>query len=93
MTADPLVKERCDGLVSEAQVTLEKIAGLAAPGVADPLVDPSTLSKAVSSGIMDAPQLRNNPYGLGRVRTRTIAGKCLAVDMNGAPIREKERLK
>jgi len=92
-TADPYVQERCDELVSEAQVTLEKIAGLATPGVADPLVDPVTLARAVSSGIMDAPQLRNNPFGLGRVRTRTIAGKCLAVDMSGTPISERERLK
>jgi hypothetical protein len=92
MTADPLIKARCDELISEAKVTLDKICSLAGPGVADPLADPATLARAVIRGIMDAPQLRNNPYGLGRVRTRIVAGKCLAVDEGGNPISESERL-
>jgi len=52
----------------------------------------AALARAVTSGILDAPQLQNNPYGLGQVRTRTIAGQCLAVDTRGQPIHEKERL-
>ena len=65
MTADPQVQERRQELVSEAQVTLGAICQLSPPGVSDPLTDPGTLARAVTSGIMDAPQLRSNPYGLG----------------------------
>jgi len=92
MTADPRVKERREELASEAEFTLEMIRSLAEPGVTDPLADPGTLARAVTSGILDAPQLRNNPYGLGQVRTRLLAGKCLAVDGDGNPLSEKERL-
>lgn len=92
MITDPVIQERCQELVSEAKITLEAIYNLAAPGVADPLTDPATLSRAVTCGIMDAPQLRNNPYGLGRVRTRIMEGKCLAVDESGKPVGEAERL-
>jgi hypothetical protein len=92
MTADRKVIERREELVVEAGLTLQKIKSLAGPGTADALADPVTLALAVSSGILDAPQLQNNPYGLGRVRTRTIQGKCLAVDPEGKPISESERL-
>jgi methylmalonyl-CoA mutase cobalamin-binding subunit len=92
MTADPKIIQRRDELVSEARLTLQKIKSLADPGIADPLADPAALARAVTSGILDAPQLQNNPYGLGQVRTRTIAGQCLAVDTRGQPIHEKERL-
>jgi methylmalonyl-CoA mutase cobalamin-binding subunit len=92
MTADPKVIERRDELAAEAGLTLRKIQGLAGPGTADALADPVTLALAVTEGILDAPQLKNNPYGLGRVRTRTSDGKCLAVDANGKPVHEEERL-
>ena len=93
MTADPQVKERREELVEEAKMTLEMIRGLADSFVTDPLVDSSTLARAVSRGIMDAPQLRNNPYGLGRVQTRIVDGKCLAVDADGRLLSETERLR
>jgi len=93
MTADPKIIQRRDELVSEAQVTLQKIQSLADPGIADPLADPAALARAVTSGILDAPQLQNNPYGLGQIHTRTITGQCLAVDKSGQPILEKERLR
>ncbi len=93
MTADPKIIQRRDELVSEVRVTLQKINSLADPGIADPLADPTTLARAVTSGVLDAPQLQNNPYGLGQVITRTIAGQCLAVDKSGKPVHEKERLK
>ena len=38
---------------------------MAAPGVPDPLTDPATLARAVTLGILDAPQLRNNPFAHG----------------------------
>ena len=34
------------------------------------------------SGILDAPQLRNNPFGRGAVVTRIVGGACVAVDLD-----------
>ena len=92
LTADPLVQARCDELVSEAQLTLAAIRTLAPAGVADPLTDPETLAQAVTMGILDAPQLVNNPYGRGQVKTRIIRGACLPVDSQGNPLKEADRL-
>ncbi len=93
LTADPKVQQRAQELVSEARFTLEAIRALAEPGVADPLADPVTLARAVTTGIMDAPQLKNNPFGRGKIATRIIEGACLAVDSaSGRPLSERERI-
>ncbi len=92
LTADAQVQQRRAELVAEAQVTLQAIRQLAPASVADPFTDPATLAKAVTSGVLDAPQLKNNPYGRGLVRTRIIQGKCLVVDDKDRPMDEAERL-
>jgi hypothetical protein len=54
---------------------------LAGPGVPDPLTDPVTLARAVTTGVLDAPHLRNNAFGRGQVVTRIDQrGACVAVD-------------
>ena len=68
MTLDPHVQARKEELIAEAQVTLDAIRALAGRGVTDPLADPATLTRAVTSGVLDAPHLRNNPFGRGRDR-------------------------
>lgn len=92
MTADPRVQARATQLSSEAQVTLNAIRSIASGDVENPLTDPATLAKAVSLGILDAPQLRNNPCAPGRVKTRVLDGACLAIDSSGQPVLEKDRL-
>jgi methylmalonyl-CoA mutase cobalamin-binding subunit len=93
MAADPTVQKRRAELVRQAQHTLAGIRALAGPQVADPLVDPATLAKSVSMGIMDAPHLRNNPFALGRISTRIDnRGACLAVDDEGRELLEPDRL-
>jgi len=92
MTADPAVQARREELVREAQVTREAIRSLAAPGVEDPLLDAATLARAVTSGILDAPHLKNNPFGRGAIRTQIVKGQCLTIDEKGHPINEVERL-
>ncbi len=92
MTRDPLVIRRKQQLISEAQRTLAAIRALAPAGSRDPLSDPFVLTKAVTSGILDAPQLRNNPFGRGSIRTKIIAGACWPVDDRGEPLFEAERL-
>lgn len=93
MLADPHVQARAEELESEARITLDVIRMIAREDSLDPLTDPVVLANAVSLGILDAPQLRNNPFARGEIDTRIIDGKCLAVDANGRPLDERQRLK
>ncbi len=78
MTLDRRVQARKAELMAEAQELLDAIRVLAGPGVADPWTDAPTLTRAVTAGILDAPQLRNNAYGRGAVVTRIDArGACV----------------
>jgi hypothetical protein len=60
--------------------------------VEDPLLDAATLARAVTSGILDAPHLKNNPFGRGAIRTQIVKGQCLTIDEKGHPLNEAERL-
>jgi len=92
MKLDPQVQKRKDWLIRETAQTLQAIRNLAGSGVDDPLADPATLAKAVTSGILDAPHLKNNPFGLGKIQTRIIQGGCEVVDLDGKMLAEAERL-
>jgi hypothetical protein len=94
MTADPVMQQRKEELIREAWVTLEAIRALAGPDVADPLTDPATLTRAVTSGILDAPHLRNNPFARGQIVSRIDQrGACVAADpVDGRALSEEERL-
>jgi hypothetical protein len=92
MSFDPAIQERCSELMEEARVMLQAIRSLAAADVQDPWSDPGTLARAVTSGVLDAPQLRNNSFGKGTIRTRILHGACLAVDAQGKPLSEAARL-
>jgi hypothetical protein len=71
---------------------MQSIRELGGPGVKEPLIDPTTLSLAVDKGILDAPQLRNNPFARGKIKTRIIKGACIAIDASGRQLSEKERI-
>ncbi|MGD2252758.1 MAG: cobalamin B12-binding domain-containing protein [Anaerolineales bacterium] len=94
MTSDARVKARAEELVSEAQVTLDAIEGLAEAGKGDALCSPEVLAQAVQVGILDAPHLRNNRFAQGRIVTRIDQrGACLAVDPETErPLTESERI-
>jgi len=92
MTADPIVQTRARQLAAEAQITLRAIRSIAEPCVPDSLIDPAALAKAVKLGILDAPQLRNNPYARGQISTRIVNGACVAVQPDGTPLPEAVRL-
>jgi len=94
LTGDPAVQQRRVELVDEARVTLATINALADPGVPDPLTDPATLARAVTSGLLDAPHLRNNPFARGQVVTRIDdRGACVAVDpVTDQALTETERI-
>ncbi|MFN2119779.1 MAG: cobalamin-dependent protein [Anaerolineales bacterium] len=91
-TGAPEVQARKSRLIREARLTLDAVRQQAGRGVADPLVDPATLARAVTSGILDAPQLQNNPFARGQIRTRIVSGACEVVDPTGRVISEQERL-
>ena len=92
MTADKTITERRKELVKEANTLLNAISALAGPEADDPFTDAATLTRAVTSGLMDAPQLRNNKFGRGEVRTRIINGASVAVDLKGELLAETKRL-
>jgi hypothetical protein len=92
MTADREVTKRRKHLMKEASLLLKAISSLAGPDVEDPFTDPATLTRAVTCGLMDAPQLGNNRFGRGAVRTNIIKGANVTVDAEGAVITEQERL-
>jgi methylmalonyl-CoA mutase cobalamin-binding subunit len=92
MTADPRIQKRRAELADEARAILDAIRLLAGLEAADPFTDAATLARAVTSGILDAPQLINNKFGRGTVKTRVVDGACVSVDENGKPISERERI-
>ena len=92
MSADPSVQRRKQELIAETRVLLGAVRALAAPGVEDPWADAATLAQAVTSGLLDAPQLKNNRFARGRILTQVINGTCLAVDERGQPLSEENRL-
>jgi len=94
MTRDENIQKRVGELTQEAAVTLDEIRSLASEGVADPLVDAVTLTQAIKTGILDAPHLKNNPFGRGKIATSVDnRGACIAVDpTTRSPISEKERI-
>ena len=92
MAHDPDVQRRQDQLVDEAMVIVETIRQLGRGKAGDPLSDPDVLATAVEIGLLDAPQLKGNPYAYGKVQTRIIDGANYAVDEDGHILTEKERV-
>ena len=92
MSVDPQVQARKKHLIEQSHITLQAIRNLADKSVEDPLTDAVTLTKAVNVGVLDAPQLKNNPFAPGTIRTRVLDGACEAVDENGESISERDRL-
>ncbi len=94
LTSDPAVQERKQELIAEAEVTIQAIKDMADPQVEDPLSDPGILARAVTEGILDAPQLINNPYGRGEISTRIDRrGACIAVEpSSGKELYEADRI-
>jgi methylmalonyl-CoA mutase cobalamin-binding subunit len=92
MTADPAITQRRAELAAEATAILDAIRSLAGPEVANPFTDAATLARSVSMGILDAPQLLNNKFGRGLVKTRIVNGACVSVDEKAMPLSEGRRI-
>ena len=89
---DPAVLRRRDELIAGTDRLVDAIRALGTDGDDDPLVNPDVLARAVARGLLYAPQLLNNPYAPGRVRTRSLDGALWAVDRAGNPLDEARRL-
>jgi methylmalonyl-CoA mutase cobalamin-binding subunit len=85
LTADPAIQRRKAELMTQTGRLIEAIRALG-PGEDDPLSSPAVLAAAVAQGLLDAPQLVNNRYAPGRVRTRCIGGAIWPVDRDGKPL-------
>jgi hypothetical protein len=92
MTRDPRVQQRKEQLLAEATVLLAGIAALSS-GQRDPYTDADVLARAVEAGLLDAPHLRGNAAGCGKIVTRMLGGACVAVSPgSGKAIPESERV-
>jgi hypothetical protein len=76
------VQLRKKDLLAEAAVILGAIRHIGIRNVDDPWTDAATLARAVTTGILDAPQLKNNKFARGQIRTRIMDGACIVVDEN-----------
>jgi hypothetical protein len=94
MSFDPTIQQRRSELVRQVRYTLDVIRSLAGPKAQDPLTDPATLARAVTTGVLDAPHLRNNPFARGQAVTRIDErGACVAVDpATGHTLSEEGRI-
>lgn len=90
MNHDPAIQRRKQWLIAETHRLLDAIRDLG-QDVQDPFSDPGVLARVVALGLLDAPQLVNNPYAPGHIRTRSIEGAVWTVDNKGNPLSEKER--
>jgi methylmalonyl-CoA mutase cobalamin-binding subunit len=91
MAADDAVQRRKSELIVETGILLEAIRLLGGDGV-DSWSDPATLAQAVQRGLLDAPQLTNNAYAPGQLRTRSVGGAIQAMGDRGEVLSESQRL-
>jgi hypothetical protein len=92
MTGDSRVQRRKTGLLADATTLLNAIADLG-KDCPDPFTDADTLARAVEIGLLDAPHLRGNAAGCGKIMTRIVDGASVAVEpRTGEPIPESERV-
>ncbi|HCZ06019.1 MAG TPA: methionine synthase [Thermotogae bacterium] len=90
--ADSDVRARVEQLKEEAMLIVETIRSIDSSSNSDPLLQPEVLYEAVKRGILDAPGLESFSVARGKVRTMSVNGAVYAVDDEGHPLPEKERL-
>jgi hypothetical protein len=92
MLNDRRIQHRKDELKKEARTLLKVIEGLG-EGQKEPLTSPEVLTKAVATGLLDAPDLKGNPVAKGAITTDIVDGACVTIDLKtGRVLPEKERI-
>lgn len=93
ISADKAVCRRKKQLIKEARVILKTISALGKSSL-DAWTDAAVLEKAVTSGILDAPQLCGSLPTTGTIVTAPVEGGYVSLDpKSGTPISEQQRLK
>jgi len=93
MKMDENVRLRKEELVKDAELILDKIKMLdKEKRYKDPLISPAIISRAIKTGILDAPHLCGVKAAKGTIRTMFVNGKNITVNENNEPITEEERL-
>ena len=94
MIYDPVVQNRKEELIKDAKILLNAIKAMAPNNIDDSWTDAENLANSIKIGLLDAPQLINNPYAPGKINTIIDdRGACVVVDSrNNKPIRESERI-
>jgi hypothetical protein len=92
MTTDPKIQQRRAALKTEAMAIVAGMRELGKDVPGDPLLNAEVLARSVEAGLLDAPNLRGNPYACGQVRTRAVGGAVVAVGESGCPLEERERV-
>lgn len=89
---DPAVEQRKNHLIAEARDLLEGIRRIGSD-VPDPWKDAGVLTKAIQTGVLDAPHFRGNPHLFGQIVTASVDGGWEAIDAETRkPLSERERL-
>lgn len=93
---DPVVKNRRDSLIREADLIIDmikKMANYTFNNCPSPLSTPAVLANAIKIGLIDAPHLKGNKEACGNLRTKIVDGACYAYDYTGNKvIEESERI-
>lgn len=94
LTSSENIQTRVHELVADAKLLIDAIRQLNTGVSGDPLSDPAVLAAAVTQGLLDAPQLLNNPFSKGEISTSIDdRGASVVVDRHtGKPISEEERI-
>ena len=90
------ILRRKNELIEEAKEIIDLVPNLATEVEfsKDPYTSPSVLTKLVEFGIFDAPHLKNNKFGKGKIQTKILNGACYSWDKNRDQIyNEIERIK
>ncbi len=90
---DKDIQKRKEELISESIFLLDAVKGLGKRKVSDPFIDTDVLTKAIKTGLLDAPNLKGNEFARGEVVTSIINGCCVAIDPETCKtISESERI-
>jgi methylmalonyl-CoA mutase cobalamin-binding subunit len=92
---DENILKRKEKLVNEAKFLISLIPKLAKTEIEMkyPWTNYNVLARIVKYGIFDTPQLHNNKFALGHIKTKMIDGACYSWDeINQRVIDEKERV-
>lgn len=86
------IQERKKEIIKEVEALINAIKSISIDNKKDVLTDPEILTKAVTTGLLDAAHLKGNKCAKGKINTKIISGACYSVDEYENILKEKERI-